>query len=132
MRSFIIAALILLPSCSWHYVAIRERTGKNEEKIEFAMLGHDLLYGSAQGKGENWVIRYPSSSLDAAVETVEARDFTAVEVNSKNVTNSVSGFIAIRGNSKVEVRLVRSMKRPDGSRYSPEAPINGTHRLRTK
>jgi hypothetical protein len=75
---------------------------------------------------------YPSSALDRSTEVVNARDFTKVEVDSKDVKTSVSGFLAMRGHSQVEARLVQTLTRPDGSRYSFEAPFNGVHRLQKK
>ena len=131
MRALFLLPLFLLPSCSWRYAATRE-VDPQGEKIVFALRGYDIFYGPAQGKGQTWEICYPLSALDRSTETVNARDFTKVEVDSKDVKTSVSGFLAMRGDSQVEARLVQTMTRPDGSRYSSEAPFNGVHRLQKK
>lgn len=129
MRAFFILPLFLLPSCSWRYEALHEKVRPNSEKIVFAMTGYSVLYGSGEWHGERWEIIYPSSAWNAATETINAKDFTTVQVNSKGVKNTVSGFISVRGQAEVEARLVQTKEGPDGSRVSVQAPINGIHRL---
>lgn len=127
MRALFILPLLLLTSCSWRYAAIHEQVSPGREKLVFALKGYDILYGPAHGQA--WAITYPTSALDRSTETLNARDFTAVEVDSKDVKDSVSGFIKMRGNSEVEARLVQTLTRPDGSRFSSEVPFNGIYRL---
>jgi hypothetical protein len=88
--------------------------------------------GTKRGMAPTWKISYPTSALDPASQTVNAKDFTRVEVGSEDLRSSVSGFLSMRRRDRVEVRLVQALTRPDGSRYSVEAPINGVHRLQTE
>lgn len=126
--ALLLVITLLISSCGGYYKASHFSSSNSQEQIKFFGAGYDAFYGS-HNLMPTWSIIYPSSARNSSTNTVQAKDFTAFSGDKDARLDSLTGYIIVDPESKVDARLVRKLYRRDGSSYIAELPFNGSYRL---
>lgn len=121
------SVIICVSSCSWGYKAHLESKTSGEEQVSFTLSGYDLLYG--EPVPSTWYIDYPRSARNPLTNKIAAEDINQFTGDKYANKESLSGYMIVDPNSKVDVQLFRRMTRADGSSYEAELPFNGSYRI---